>query len=40
MLVTMSAVPWMRWRFSVRTLLIGMTVAAVMMGLAMWARHR
>jgi hypothetical protein len=40
MLVSMSAVPWMRWRFSVRTLLIGMTLVAVILGIAMWAAHR
>jgi hypothetical protein len=30
---TLAAAPWLRWRFSLRTLLIGMTVAAVALGL-------
>jgi hypothetical protein len=29
--------PWLRWRFSLRTLLIGMTVVAVILGLVIWA---
>jgi hypothetical protein len=36
----LTVVPWMRWQFSMRTLLIGMTVVAVMLGIAMWAAHR
>jgi hypothetical protein len=30
---SMAAVPWFRWRFSLRTLLIGITVVAVILGL-------
>jgi hypothetical protein len=29
--------PWLPARFSLRTLLIGMTLVAVMLGLAIWA---
>jgi hypothetical protein len=32
-----AAVPWLRWRFSLSTLLIGMTVLAVVLGLLAWA---
>jgi hypothetical protein len=32
----LAALPWLRWRFSLRTLLIGMTVVAVILGLALW----
>jgi hypothetical protein len=27
---------WLRWRFSLRALLIGMTVVAVLLGLVLW----
>ncbi len=39
MFATLAAVPWIRWssRFSLRTLLIGMTVVAVLLGAAMVA---
>ena len=30
---SLLALPWIRWRFSLRTLLIGMTVVAVALGL-------
>ena len=30
---TLAALPWLRWRFSLRTLLIGMTLVAVALGL-------
>jgi hypothetical protein len=33
----LTATPWLRWRFSLRTLLIGMTVVAVVLGLAIVA---
>lgn len=32
-----AALPWLRWRFSLRTLLIGMTAIAVVLGLVIWA---
>lgn len=32
-----SAVSWIPWRFSLRTLLIGMTLVAVVLGLVAWA---
>jgi hypothetical protein len=32
-----STVPWLRWRFSLRTLLITTTLVAVVLGLAVWA---
>jgi hypothetical protein len=34
---TSAAAPWLPWRFSLRTLLIAMTLIAVGMGLIMWA---
>lgn len=41
MLVLLSAcialLPWLRWRFSLRTLLIATTLIAVLLGLVMWA---
>jgi hypothetical protein len=30
----LAAAPWIKWRFSVRTLLIGLTVVAAILGLA------
>ena len=30
----LAAAPWLKWRFSVRTLLIGMTIVAVILGVA------
>jgi hypothetical protein len=33
----LATAPWIRWRFSLRALLIGMTVVAVGLGLALWA---
>src|SRR3954468_13380870 len=30
------ATPWMRWRFSIRTLLLATTVIAVALGLGVW----
>jgi hypothetical protein len=32
-----AALPWLRWRFSLRALLIGMTVVAAILGVAIWA---
>ena len=32
-----TALPWIPWRFSLRTLLIGMTVVAVVLGLIVYA---
>jgi hypothetical protein len=40
---TLSAVPWLPWwsnRFSLRTLLIAMTLVAVVLGLAVWAARK
>jgi hypothetical protein len=38
-LLTMLAfVPWLRWRFSLRTLLIATTLVAVALGLIVWLR--
>jgi hypothetical protein len=34
---TLAALPWLRWRFSLRTLLIAMTLVAVVLGLIVWA---
>jgi hypothetical protein len=35
---TLAAVPWFRFRFSLRTLLITTTLAAVGLGLMVWLR--
>ncbi len=35
-LAALSALPWLRSRFSLRTLLIGMTLVAVLLGAAVW----
>jgi hypothetical protein len=35
--VGVSFAPWLRWRFSLRALLIGMTVAAVLLRLVIWS---
>jgi hypothetical protein len=32
----LAAAPWLEWRFSLRTLLIVMTVLAIMLGLGVW----
>ncbi len=32
-----AALPWLRWRFSLRTLLIAMTLVAAVLGLIVWA---
>ena len=32
-----AALPWIRWRFSLRTLLIATTLVAIALGLAVWA---
>ena len=32
---TLAALPWIKWRFSLRTMLIGMTLIAVVLGIAM-----
>jgi hypothetical protein len=34
---SMMAAPWLRWRFSLRTLLIATTLVAVVLGAAVWA---
>ena len=34
--VVIASVPWLRWRFSLRTLLIATTLVAVVLGLAVW----
>jgi hypothetical protein len=33
----LGALPWLRWRFSLRTMLIGMTVVAALLGALVWA---
>ena len=37
---TLAAVPWIRWRFSLRTLLIAMTAAAIGLGWIVYAMRR
>lgn len=34
---TIACLPWVRWKFSLRTLLIATTLVAVVLGLAVWA---
>jgi hypothetical protein len=33
----LAAIPWIRWRFTLRTLLIATTLVAVVLGLIVWA---
>jgi hypothetical protein len=35
---TLSALPWLPWTFSLRTLLIATTLSAVLLGLVVWSR--
>jgi hypothetical protein len=35
----LGTTPWLRWRFSLRTLLIATTLVAVVLGLAVYATH-
>jgi hypothetical protein len=35
--VLIAALPWLPWRFSLRTLLIAMTLVAVALGLIVWS---
>jgi hypothetical protein len=35
-----AIVPWLRWRFSLRTLLIATTLVAVLLGLIVWLARR
>jgi hypothetical protein len=35
--VGIAAVPWLQWRFSLRTLLVATTVVAVLLGVFVWA---
>jgi hypothetical protein len=37
LLVVFPALPWLRWRFSLRTLLVATTLVAVVLGLIVWA---
>jgi|tagenome__1003787_1003787.scaffolds.fasta_scaffold20707841_3 hypothetical protein len=37
LLAAFSAIPWVRWRFSLRTLLIATTLVAVVLGLIVWS---
>jgi hypothetical protein len=36
--VAVAAAPWLRWRFTLRTLLIAMTLVASVLGLVVWLR--
>jgi len=36
----LAVLPWMRWRFSLRTLLIATTLVAVVLGLIVWTIRR
>ena len=33
----LAVIPWLRWRFSLRTLLIATTLVAVVLGIIVWA---
>jgi hypothetical protein len=35
----LASVSWLPWRFSLRTLLIAMTLIAVVLGAVMWSLH-
>lgn len=37
---TFAALPWLRWRFSLRTLLIATTLVALVLGLIVWLSGR
>jgi hypothetical protein len=37
-LATCATLPWVRWRFSLRTLLIATTLVPVVLGLIVWLR--
>jgi hypothetical protein len=37
--IILAALPWLRWRFTLRTLLIAMTLVAVVLGLIVWLNH-
>jgi hypothetical protein len=37
LVATVSCAPWLRWRFSLRTLLIAMTLVAVVLGVMVYA---
>jgi hypothetical protein len=37
---TLAAAPWLRWRFSLRTLLVGMTLVAVGLGLIVYVSRK
>jgi hypothetical protein len=36
--ITLFAIPWLRWRFSLRTLLVATTLVALVLGLIVWLR--
>jgi hypothetical protein len=38
--IAMSGLSWLRWRFRLRTLLIAMTLVAVVLGLIVWLSAR
>jgi hypothetical protein len=38
--LAIAAIPWVGWSFSLRTLLIAMTLVAVALGLIVWAANR
>jgi hypothetical protein len=38
--VCLGGIPWIRWRFSLRTLLIIITLVAVVLGTIEWLNHR
>jgi hypothetical protein len=40
LVTTLAALPWLRWRFSLRTLLIATTLVAVVLGLIVWLLAR
>ena len=37
---SLAAGPWLRWRFTLRTLLITTTLVAVVLGMIVWAARR
>jgi hypothetical protein len=38
-ILAFGAVPWLRWRFTLRTLLVATTLVAAGLGLIVWMNH-
>jgi hypothetical protein len=40
LVAVLASAPWFRWRFSLRTLLVGMTLVAIGLGMVVYGAHR